>query len=116
EFFQHVLARRPLDAAVGEVAPEVRLEEVPAPRRDHWRAECTTRPGGKLHGVTNFELARLFYEMASLLEVRDESRFRIRAWQRAAQTLETLSEDVAAVAARGGLRARRRARAAASRT
>jgi len=55
--------------------------------------------------VTNFELARLFYEMASLLEVRDESRFRIRAWQRAAQTLETLSEDVAAVAARGGLRA-----------
>src|SRR2546428_8918383 len=43
--------------------------------------------------------------MASLLEVRDESRFRIRAWQRAAQTLETLSEDVAAVAARGGLRA-----------
>ncbi len=55
--------------------------------------------------MTNFELARLFYEMASLLEVRDESRFRIRAWQRAAQTLETLSEDVAAVAARGGLRA-----------
>src|SRR5436189_29582 len=77
----------------------------PAPRRDHWRAEGITRPGGKLHGVTNFELARLFYEMASLLEVRDESRFRIRAWQRAAQTLETLSEDVAAVAARGGLRA-----------
>jgi len=58
-----------------------------------------------LHGVKNFELARLFYETASLLEVRDESRFRIRAWQRAAQTLETLSEDVAAVAARGGLRA-----------
>src|SRR5438132_238106 len=43
--------------------------------------------------------------MASLLEVRDESRFRIRAWQRAAQTLETLSEDVTVVAARGGLRA-----------
>jgi len=55
--------------------------------------------------VKNFELARLFYEMASLLEVRDESRFRIRAWQRAAQTLETLSEDVTIVAARGGLRA-----------
>src|SRR5207249_4035976 len=43
--------------------------------------------------------------MASLLEVRDESRFRIRAWQRAAQTLETLTDDVEAVAARGGLRA-----------
>ena len=55
--------------------------------------------------MKNFELARLFYEIASLLEVRDESRFRIRAWQRAAQTLETLTEDVTAVAARGGLRA-----------
>ena len=55
--------------------------------------------------MQNFALARLFYEIASLLEVRDESRFRIRAWQRAAQTLETLTDDVEAVAARGGLRA-----------
>jgi DNA polymerase (family X) len=53
----------------------------------------------------NFEIARLFYEMASLLEARDESVFRVRAYQRAAQTLETLGEDVAAVAARGGLTA-----------
>ncbi|HXD96224.1 MAG TPA: DNA polymerase/3'-5' exonuclease PolX [Candidatus Acidoferrum sp.] len=50
-------------------------------------------------------MARLFYEMASLLEARDESVFRIRAYQRGAQTLETLTEDVAAVAARGGLTA-----------
>src|SRR5688572_14655337 len=41
--------------------------------------------------------------MASLLEVRGESPFRIRAYQRGAQTLETLSEDVAALAARGAL-------------
>ena len=54
--------------------------------------------------MKNFEVARIFYEIASLLEVRDESRFRIRAWQRAAQTLEALSEDVTAVAARGALR------------
>ena len=53
----------------------------------------------------NFEIARLFYEMASLLEARNESVFRIRAYQRGAQTLETLGEDVAAVAARGGLTA-----------
>jgi DNA polymerase (family 10) len=53
--------------------------------------------------VRNFEIARLFYEMASLLEVRGESAFRIRAYQRGAQTLETLSEDVGAVAARGEL-------------
>ena len=56
------------------------------------------------HGlVKNFEIARLFYEMASLLEVRDESVFRIRAYQRGAQTLETLAEDVEAIAARGEL-------------
>jgi DNA polymerase (family X) len=53
--------------------------------------------------VKNFELARLFYEMATLLEVQDESRFRVRAYQRAAQTIEALGEDVAAVAARGEL-------------
>jgi DNA polymerase (family 10) len=51
----------------------------------------------------NFELARLFSEMATLLEVQDESRFRVRAYQRAAQTLETLAEDVRALAARGAL-------------
>ena len=53
--------------------------------------------------MKNFELARLFYEMATLLEVHDESRFRVRAYQRAAQSLESLAEDVGAVAARGEL-------------
>jgi DNA polymerase (family X) len=51
----------------------------------------------------NFDVARLFYEMASLLEARDESVFRVRAYQRGAQTLETLAEDLRAVAARGAL-------------
>ena len=55
--------------------------------------------------MANFALARLFYEMASLLEAREASVFRVRAYQRAAQTLETLAEDVAAVAARGELTA-----------
>src|SRR5712691_6904320 len=61
--------------------------------------------GRVYHGrtVQNFELARLFYEMATLLEVKNESVFRVRAYQRAAQTLETLAEDVAAVAARRDL-------------
>jgi DNA polymerase (family 10) len=53
--------------------------------------------------VRNFEIARLFYEMANLLEVRGESVFRVRAYQRGAQTLETLSEDVAVLGARGAL-------------
>ncbi|MDP3768730.1 MAG: helix-hairpin-helix domain-containing protein, partial [Dehalococcoidia bacterium] len=53
--------------------------------------------------MKNFEIARLFHEMATLLEVRNESVFRVRAYQRAAQTLEALGEDVEAVAARGEL-------------
>jgi len=55
--------------------------------------------------LKNFDIARLFYEMASLLEARAESVFRVRAYQRGAQTLEALTEDVVAVAARGGLTA-----------
>ncbi len=53
--------------------------------------------------MRNFEIARLFYEMANLLEVRGESLFRVRAYQRGAQTLETLSEDVGVLADRGAL-------------
>ncbi|HEU5323188.1 MAG TPA: helix-hairpin-helix domain-containing protein, partial [Methylomirabilota bacterium] len=53
--------------------------------------------------MKNVELARLFHEMARLLEARNESVFRVRAYQRGAQTLEALGEDVAAVAARGEL-------------
>lgn len=53
--------------------------------------------------MKNFELAKLFYEMADLLEIQGESVFRIRAYQRAAQNLESHAEDVAAVAARGEL-------------
>src|SRR2546428_11387463 len=61
--------------------------------------------GRVYHGprVQNFELARLFYEMATLLEVRNESVFRVRAYQRAAQMLESLTERLATVAARGDL-------------
>ena len=53
--------------------------------------------------MTNLEIARLFEEMASLLEVQNESIFRVRAYARAAQTLETLAESVEVVAARGEL-------------
>src|SRR5262249_16871196 len=41
--------------------------------------------------------------MATLLEVRNESVFRVRAYQRAAQMLESLTEDITAVDARGDL-------------
>lgn len=53
--------------------------------------------------MKNLEVARLFEEMGKLLEIKGENVFRVRAYERAAQNLETLAEDVAAVAARGEL-------------
>jgi DNA polymerase (family 10) len=53
--------------------------------------------------VRNAEIAALFNEIADFLEIKSENPFRVRAYRRAAQTMEGLAEDVAAVAARGGL-------------
>lgn len=53
--------------------------------------------------MKNSEIAKLFYEMADLLEIKGENVFRVRAYQRAAQNLESLAEDVAGVAERGEL-------------
>lgn len=50
--------------------------------------------------MKNQEVARLFRRLADMLEIRGENPFRIRAYQRAAQTIEDLAEDVAAVAGR----------------
>ncbi len=49
--------------------------------------------------MKNFEVARLFDLIADLLELKEESRFRIRAYRRAAQSLESLAEDVEVLAA-----------------
>jgi len=43
--------------------------------------------------VRNVELAELFDEIADLLEIREENVFRVRAYRRAAQQLESLAED-----------------------
>ncbi len=53
--------------------------------------------------MRNFEIARAFNEMADLLELKDENIFRIRAYRRAAQNVESLAEDITAVAERGDL-------------
>jgi DNA polymerase (family 10) len=44
--------------------------------------------------MKSYEIARLFERMADVLELKGENPFRIRAYRRAAQNLETLSEDV----------------------
>jgi DNA polymerase (family 10) len=46
--------------------------------------------------MRNFEIAALFHEIGDLLEIRDENVFRIRAYRRAGQSLESLAEDVLA--------------------
>ena len=51
----------------------------------------------------NVEIARLFDLIADLLEIRGDNPFRIRAYRRAAQGLESFGEDVEAVARDGRL-------------
>ena len=53
--------------------------------------------------MKNVEIARLFDLMADLLEIRGDNPFRIRAYRRAAQSLESLGEDIEAVAREGRL-------------
>ena len=53
--------------------------------------------------MQNRAVAQRFALIADLLEIGGESLFRINAYRRAARAIEGLSEDVAAVAARGGL-------------
>ncbi len=45
--------------------------------------------------MKNQEIARAFSEIADLLELKGENPFRIRAYRRAAQNIESLSKDIA---------------------
>ncbi len=53
--------------------------------------------------MKNFEIARQFDLMADLLEIKGENPFRIRAYRRASQNVESLTEDVEALGAAGRL-------------
>jgi DNA polymerase (family 10) len=53
--------------------------------------------------MRNLEIAKLFHEIADLLEIKDENVFKIRAYRRAAMNLESLTEEIESIAARGGL-------------
>lgn len=52
--------------------------------------------------VHNTEIADIFNRMAELLEIEDASPFRVRAYRRAAATLQDLGESAASLLARGG--------------
>lgn len=53
--------------------------------------------------MINLDMARIFDEIADILEVRGENQFRIRAYRRAARTIETLTQDLKVIAERGGV-------------
>ncbi len=47
--------------------------------------------------MKNQEIARIFNEIADLLEIKNGNPFRIRAYRKAAQNIESLSEDVSKI-------------------
>jgi DNA polymerase (family X) len=51
--------------------------------------------------MQNAQLARLFDEIADLLEIQGANAFRVRAYRNASRTIESLSESVATIAAGG---------------
>src|SRR4030042_535750 len=51
--------------------------------------------------MKNAEIARVFQDIADLLELRGENKFKIRAYQRAAQTIEHLPKEIEVMLAEG---------------
>ncbi len=54
--------------------------------------------------MDNAQVASMFRELADLLELKGENPFKIRAYRRAADTIESLPGDAAALAAEGRLK------------
>ena len=48
--------------------------------------------------MKNAEIAEIFYNIADILEIQNENRFRIRAYRKAAETIENLGEDIEIIA------------------
>lgn len=55
--------------------------------------------------MTNEDVARIFEEIADMLEIKGEDAFRVNSYRRVARTLDDLAEDVNQIAARGELAA-----------
>lgn len=51
--------------------------------------------------MTNAQISQAFQAIADMLNLKGENPFKIRAYQRAAETIENMSEDIAAIAAKG---------------
>ncbi len=55
--------------------------------------------------MKNLEIADLFYNIAEILEIKEENPFRVRSYRKVGQVLETLTEDVFKIYERGCLAA-----------
>ena len=53
--------------------------------------------------MINLDMARIFDEIADIFEVKGENPFKIRAYRRAARTIESLTQDLKGIAERGGV-------------
>lgn len=53
--------------------------------------------------MKNLEIALIFRNIAKILEIKGENVFRIRAYERAAQNIESLNEDIETIAKEGRL-------------
>jgi len=53
--------------------------------------------------MKNKEIARIFNEIAEFLEIKGDNPFRIRAYRKAAQNIESLTEDLSVLIAEGRL-------------
>jgi DNA polymerase (family 10) len=53
--------------------------------------------------MTNHEIARRFTDIADILEIQGENPFKVKAYRRAAEAIETLDEPLSAIEKRGGL-------------
>ncbi|MDL1971074.1 MAG: DNA polymerase/3'-5' exonuclease PolX [Candidatus Desulfofervidaceae bacterium] len=51
--------------------------------------------------MRNQDVARIFYKIADMLEIKGDNPFRIRAYRRAAQNIENLAEDITKVINQG---------------
>ncbi|MBI2148430.1 DNA polymerase/3'-5' exonuclease PolX [Candidatus Woesearchaeota archaeon] len=55
--------------------------------------------------MKNQEVAEILYKVADLLELQDEIRFKYLAYRKAAQTIESLSQDILEIYKKGGIKA-----------
>jgi DNA polymerase (family 10) len=76
-------------------------EASPRPRRGPHRADFSRSAAGR--AVENIDIARIFEEIADLLEIQGENPFRVRAYRTATRTIQTLARPAAALAAEGEL-------------